>query len=506
VPIHSSPLRYLAALGLCTLTTLAALPLREVMASDNIVMLYLLTVLIVAVRLGREPAVLAAFLSVALFDFFFVPPHLTFSVADAQYLVTFAVMLAVGLITSHLAARLADRTREAQGREQETRALYELARDLGAALTYGQIAEILDRCLAAQGLRSGLLIDDSRPANGTFALHGAYRPSDFELTQARTAYAHNTVVAPGFLAGTRASFFPLPGTTRVRGVLILLPRDEAAEIARGQHALLQAVATLAGIAAERVHYAEIAQHSELAAQSEQLRSSLLSSISHDLRTPLAVLVGLAESLALTRPPLTETQARLAMTLQEEARRMSAQVDNLLDMARLQAGKVKLNREWQPLEEIVGSALKVMETALAAHPVRVDLPEDLPLIEFDAVLIERVLCNLLENAAKYTPPGTRILIGVALGAGLIEMRVEDDGPGLPKGGEEALFQKFERGERESTTPGVGLGLAICRAIVAAHGGTMCAENRAEGGARFVFSLPRGSPPPVMEEAMEPGGAA
>lgn len=506
MPTHSLPLRYLAALGLCTLTTLVALPLREVMASDNIVMLYLFTVLIVAFRLGREPAVLAAFLCVALFDFFFVPPQLTFSVADAQYLITFAVMLAVGLITSHLAARLADRTREAQGRERETRALYELARDLGAALTYGQIAEILDRYLAAQGLCSSLLIDNSRSADGVFTLHGTYQPSDLELVQARMAYTHNTVVVPGFLAGTRASFFPLPGTTRVRGALVLLPRNDAAGIEHGQHALLQAVATLAGIATERVHYAEIAQQSELAAQSEQLRSSLLSSISHDLRTPLAVLVGLAESLALTRPPLTEAQAMLATTLQEEARRMSAQVNNLLEMARLQAGKVKLNREWQPLEEVVGSALKATETALAAHPVRVDLPEDLPLIEFDAVLIERVLCNLLENAAKYTPAGTQILIGASLGASRVEMRVEDDGPGLPKGGEEALFQKFERGERESATPGVGLGLAICRAIVAAHGGTMRAENRAEGGARFVFSLPRGSPPPVTEEAMEPGDAA
>lgn len=180
--------------------------------------------------------------------------------------------------------------------------------------------------------------------------------------------------------------------------------------------------------------------------------------------------------------------------------MSAQVNNLLDMARLQAGRVKLNRQWQPLEEVVGGALKITETVLAAHPVTVSLPEHLPLLEFDAVLIERVLCNLLENAAKYTPPGTQVEIGAVPGTDVIEVWVEDRGPGLPKGREESLFQKFERGERESTTPGVGLGLAISRAIIEAHGGTLHAESGAGGGARFVFTLPRGTPPTVAPEVV------
>jgi len=161
--------------------------------------------------------------------------------------------------------------------------------------------------------------------------------------------------------------------------------------------------------------------------------------------------------------------------------------------------VRLNKAWQPLEEVVGSALKSVHTAIAGHRVVVGLPDDLPLLEFDASLIERVLSNLLENAAKYTPPASAISIGAARsGHDAVEIRVEDDGPGLPLGKEEDIFKKFERGQRESATPGVGLGLAICRAIVEAHGGKIKAENRPGGGARFVFTLPCGTPPTIDEQ--------
>ena len=199
---------------------------------------------------------------------------------------------------------------------------------------------------------------------------------------------------------------------------------------------------------------------------------------------------------MTQPPPTGQQVDIAASMREESLRMNSLVNNLLDMARLQAGMVKLNRQWQPLEEVVGSALKAVGSTVAGHRVSVKLPEDLPLLEFDAALIERVLSNLLENAAKFTPPASTIEIGAASGAGdRIDIWVEDDGPGLPPGKEEEIFQKFARGHKESATPGVGLGLAICRAIVEAHGGAIRAENRRNGGARFVFSLPRGNPPLV-----------
>jgi two-component system sensor histidine kinase KdpD len=189
---------------------------------------------------------------------------------------------------------------------------------------------------------------------------------------------------------------------------------------------------------------------------------------------------------------------IANTMRTEAMRMAALVNNLLDMARLQAGEVKLNRQWCLLEEVVESSLRAVSTSLAHYKVSVRLEDNLPLLEIDAVLMERVFCNLLENATKYTPENSKIEIGASSADHEVIVWVEDNGPGLPKGKEEEIFKKFERGQKENATPGVGLGLAICRAIVEAHGGTIHAENRSTGGAKFVFTLPKGNPPTIEPE--------
>jgi two-component system sensor histidine kinase KdpD len=212
---------------------------------------------------------------------------------------------------------------------------------------------------------------------------------------------------------------------------------------------------------------------------------------------LTVLVGLAESLALTAPKLSSGQLETAQAIQDEARRMSTMVSNLLDMARIESGEVKLNLQWQPLEEVVGAALEAARAMLQRHSVVVQLPRDLPLIKFDAVLIERVLVNLLENVSKYTPPGSTVTLSARVTGDQLSVSVADNGPGLPAGREEAVFQKFTRGERESSTPGVGLGLAICRAIIESHQGRIFATPRPGGGAIFTFTLPLGLPPPAVE---------
>jgi two-component system sensor histidine kinase KdpD len=241
-------------------------------------------------------------------------------------------------------------------------------------------------------------------------------------------------------------------------------------------------------------------------ESERLRNSLLAAISHDLRTPLAALVGMADSLAMIEPSSGNRQTELARSMREAALRMSSQVNNLLDMARLQSGQVQLNLQWLPLEEAVGSALRAMDGTLDPRRVHVSLPPDLPLLHVDAALFERVLCNVLENAAKYTPPGTPIEISAAVAGDRVFVLIDDEGPGLPRNREEAIFQMFERGRKESATPGVGLGLAICRAIVEAHGGTIAGETRLGGGARFTIELPRGEPPKLDAiEAENPRGA-
>ena len=237
----------------------------------------------------------------------------------------------------------------------------------------------------------------------------------------------------------------------------------------------------------------------LAMESERLRNSLLAALSHDLRTPLTAVVGMSETLAQALRREGSAHAATAQTITEQSLRTAQLVSNLLDMARLQAGSVTLRWDWQSLEELAGSAIRSVESALAAHPVRVELPADLPLLYGDAVLLERVLANLFENAAKYSPAGTPITLTAHLEGPLMVIEVADEGPGLPGNDAEDLFRKFTRGDKESSTPGVGLGLAICRAIVQAHGGSISAANRPPPahGAVLRWTLPHRESPALAE---------
>ncbi|HEX7605380.1 MAG TPA: ATP-binding protein, partial [Usitatibacter sp.] len=290
-------------------------------------------------------------------------------------------------------------------------------------------------------------------------------------------------------------FLPLKAPMRTRGVLAIRPERSRDLMIPEQMRQYETFAALTAIALERVHYVDVAQDALIKIESERLRNSLLSALSHDLRTPLAVLLGLSESMALTQPALSAQQADIARTIGEEVRRLIALVNNLLDMARIQSGEVRLNLDWHPLEEVIGSALRAIRPALGERRVSVELPPDLPLVNMDAVLIERVLVNLLENVSKYTPAESRVTVSARTAGGELEVSVADDGPGIPAGKEEAIFEKFARGEKETATPGVGLGLAICRAIVEAHKGRIHAETGRAKGARFVFTLPLGDPPDV-----------
>ncbi|HUI99937.1 MAG TPA: ATP-binding protein, partial [Usitatibacter sp.] len=290
-------------------------------------------------------------------------------------------------------------------------------------------------------------------------------------------------------------FLPLKGPMKTRGVLAIQPERSRDLMIPEQMQQYETFATLTAIALERVHYVEVARDALIKIESERLRNSLLAALSHDLRTPLAALLGLSEAMVLTQPPMSAEQVDIARTIAEEAKRLIALVNNLLDMARIQSGEVKLNLAWHPIEEVIGSALRGAAPTLAGRKVTVDAPADLPLVQMDAVLIERVLANLVENAVKYAGPEARITIAARAADGSLEVSVEDDGPGIPRGQEEAIFEKFARGRAESATPGVGLGLAICRAIVEAHKGRIRAEPDRERGARFVFTLPLTEPPAV-----------
>jgi two-component system, OmpR family, sensor histidine kinase KdpD len=493
--------RYLWAALACVAVTLLSIPLAEHFDRSNIVAIFILTVVLVAVRFGRGAAALAAVLSVCSFDFFFVPPRFSFAVSDVQYLLTFAIMLAVGLITGQLTAGLRFQARVAGHREERAGSLYEIARDLSGAVQTDEVVRISDESIE-RTFRAGaaLLLPN---AAGQLTVTSPRADGGLAVDIGIAQWAFDKGQPAGFgtdtLPGSEVLYIPLRAPTRARGVLAVKARNRRLLHIPEQRQLLDTFAALIAIALERVHYVEVAQNALVRMESERLRNSLLAALSHDLRTPLTVLVGLAESLTLTKPPLAPAQLESAAAIQDEARRMSTLVSNLLDMARIESGEVKLNLQWQPLEEVVGSALNATRAMLKRHLVEVHLPRDLPLVRIDALLIERVLVNLLENASKYTPPGSRITVAAEVVGDQLSVSVSDDGPGLPVGREEAVFQKFTRGERESATPGVGLGLSICRAIVESHQGKIVAANRTGGGARFTFTVPLGHPPAAAEEA-------
>ncbi len=497
--------RYTLTILACAATTLITTPLLGHLDLANIVMLFLLTVLLVAVTLGLKPALLAAFLSVGMFDFFFVPPRFTFVVNDGQYLVTFAVMLVVAIITGRLTAGLRRRADESANEEKNARALSEMARDLSGALTLVQVTEItrnfLYRLLKAKGDillcdKAGELRPDTTTGSPALII---------EPRLAVVAYEQCHPVECSLLAesGYAALYLPLKAPMRMRGVIAVASDESSPDVLPAQRARLETMASLVAIAVERIHYVDVAQRTQVQIVSERLRSSILSALSHDLRTPLTALVGLADSLVVCKPPLNITARESAVAIREQAERLAGLVGNLLDMARLHAGDVTLHKEWQPIEEVIGSSIKLLGRALAEHPVKVAQADNPPLVEFDAVLIERVFCNLLENAAKYSPPGSAIEIGVMTHSDRMEIAVSDHGPGFSREDDATLFDMFVRGETESAKPGVGLGLAICRAIVEAHDGSIAAANRAQGGACFTFTLPLGEPPIIEEEVLPTG---
>ncbi|MCA7930235.1 DUF4118 domain-containing protein [Burkholderia cepacia] len=534
---HRSPPRHYAyAAAICAAITVVASLVSERLDLTNLVMLYLLGVVFSAVRLGRGPGVLQSFLSVAAFDYFFVPPRMSFSVSDTQYLLTFFGMLLTSLVISHLTSTLTRQASVAQRRERRTGAIYAMARELGAALTTEQIVEIGSRHVGEVfRARVAFLLPDSadkvrqkiEEPDAAVTLTGA----DLDSDVGQWVYDQQKPAGRGTdtLPATVALYLPLKAPMRTRGVLAVASREPRELEVPEQQRMLDAFAAQIALALERVHYVEIARDALVNMVSERLRNSLLSAISHDLRTPLTTIVGFSSMLANGRAAaqggdaaaaerFAQREGELVDAIHDEALRMTGIVTNLLDMARLQAGSLQLKRQWSLLEETVGAALAACKRVLSRHPARVVLPADLPLLQMDAVLMERLFTNLFENAAKYTPPDTPLEIGAERvtddGLPFVRVHVDDHGPGLPAGMETRIFDKFTRGEKESATPGIGLGLAICRAIVEAHGGKIGALNRTapDGhvtGARFWFTLPVETPPAapaVSDDEPEVPGAS
>ena len=526
-PERSPARAYVFSLVVVALSTaLAAIMHRLFPTFDlaNLIMFYLLGVVVVAIRFGRGPSVMASVVSVAVFDFLFVPPNLTFAINDTRYLTTFGIMLVTALLIGNLTVQVRLQALTSRLRERRTQELYDMSREFASLQEVEQIAysaarhmgEVFDSNVA-------VLVADAQ--QHLQAIENSFTLDEREWGVAQWAYEHSELAGSGTqtLSSSRNLYLPLKTSHGAIGVLALQPQTETqtAQPASSpaqwfttpeQFQQLETFANQTALAIERAQLSDKTEEVRVQMETEQLRSSLLSAVSHDLRTPLAAITGAASSLlddgTLLKP---ETTRELAQSIYTEAERLNRLVGNLLEMTRLEAGlqsgKVAAHKEWQPVEEVIGSALSRLEKALAGREVKTHVPTDLPLVPFDAVMIEQVLINLLENALKYTPAASPISVSAWIAQhGVIPgmdhdaliVEVADHGTGLKPGDELRVFEKFYRGNQADNSGaapnGTGLGLAISHGIVTAHGGRIWAENRPGGGASFKFALPiMGEPP-------------
>ncbi len=500
-PLKKRTLGYIWAVIVTIASTALAYLMFGRFELANLIMVFLLGVVFIATRFGRGPSILASFLGVAIFDLFFVTPYFSFSVHDSQYLVTLLAMLTVAMLISSLMADVRSQAKVAGHRERRATVLYAMSRDLTASQSEDEIVRTAVHHLYSEfGSRNVILFPDPNgrivyPTGRSISesLHAA------DLSVAQWVFDHDEIAGQGThtLPGTAAIYFPLSIKETVLGVLALLPVNLRRVFLPEQQKLLETFLGQIAQAISRVRLTEQARKTQVEMEAERLRNSLLSSISHDLRTPLATIVGSASTLVEEDHALrSEDKLELSRAIYDEAQRMSNLVNNILDMARLDAGAAELNKQWVPLDEIIGVVLTRLQKRLDGRSVSVKLPPGIPMIYIDAVMIEQVLVNLLENVVRYTPERSPVEIIVEASSGAVEISVADQGPGIPNGSENKLFEKFYRVHHEATQSGVGLGLAICKAIIEAHGGSIQAHNRQTGGAVFSFMIPLDQAQPVM----------
>ena len=493
-------IRYGWAALVVAVCTLLACAMHWLFAPANLVMLYLLGVVFVAARWGRGPAIFCSFASIAAFDFFLVPPFFSFAVSDTQYLFTFAVMLIVALAFSSLTVRIQSQAQAAGLRERRTAALYAMARRLSSTRGTAKLIEVAAHHVA-EVFDSDVvgLMPDPEGRLAIAAGNESVFPFDArERGVAQWVFDSGHVAGAGTdtVPGAVALYVPLNASRSPVGVLGVHAVHQGGKLALEQMHLLESFASLAALAIECDRLAGEAQKAQVDAETEKSRNALLSSVSHDLRTPLASICGAASSLLEKEGRLDEASRReLLEAILNDAGHMTRLIGNLLQMTQLESGATKIRKEWCPIEEVVGGALTRLEKQLGRRRVRVCLPDGASLVPLDVILIEQVFVNLLENAIKYTPPGSPLEISAAAGEKEMVFEVGDHGPGLAPGDEKKVFEKFYRGKAPRSAGGVGLGLTICRAIIEAHEGRIWAESRPGSGAVFRFALPLSSDKPM-----------
>ena len=491
--------QYVRALLVVSATAGLCLALRSRLQTTDVAMLLLAAVVIVAGRSRRGPAMLATVLAIGAFDFLFVPPYYTFAVREGAYVLTFGVMLLVALVLSGLAARLWEQAEVARERERRAALRYAMTRELAETADTRRRTAILERYLGdvVEGRAQIALAVDDGLDFGTDATDASPFASVAVRVAAAWALEHRAPAGAGtpHCAEAEALVLPLATPDRVLGVAALETKT-GAPISAETRRTAQALAEQGAAALERAQLADRHDAARAEVEAERLRTALLSSLSHDLRTPLGSIEGAASTLLEDGGTLPVAVRReLSLTILEESRRMTRLVTNLLDMVRVETGTLAVRRAWQPLEEALGVALLRMEERLGARVVETRVPAELPFLPIDELLIEQVFVNLLDNAVKYTPPDSPISIGARAENGAVVVEVADRGPGVPTAARELVFHKFQRGGNGGigAAGGAGLGLTICRGIVTAHGGRIWVDGREGGGAVFRFTLPLEGPP-------------
>lgn len=468
-------------------------PLRYVLGQPSILLTYLLGVFLVANHFGRAPSVLTSLLSAPLFAFYFAPPIFSFAISDLQNVAGLIVMIVVANLTSNLQDKAHQQANLANLREIKANALYRLSQDLTNANDRHTVATVASRHIYEQfGARSVLLFaDDQAELTYPDAEPLPHSLQGIDLKEAQGAYRLEKMEN---LKHGNLIYRLLLCSPTLTAVLAIEDNIASAISVFELNEFFDTFCNLIAHSLERLHFAGQAQKATLQAETESLRNALLSAISHDLRTPLTRITGAAGALVESGEDCSfEEKQDLGKVIFDEAQRMSDLISKILNMARLSRGEIVLHPEWNAIEEIVGSALTRLDGSLKDRPIRIQLQASLPLIWMDAVLMEQVLINLIENAIKFTSPGSPIDIGAEKQAHTVQLAVTDYGTGIPKGMEEKLFEKFYSTDTETQNSSIGLGLALCRAIVEAHGGTIRATNVVGKGAAFIIELPLREPP-------------
>ncbi|EKD88757.1 MAG: hypothetical protein ACD_34C00365G0001, partial [uncultured bacterium] len=489
---HAPYWRYLLAFGLVVITTMIGRLIYTRLEPTNIVMLYLASTVAAAVYLGRGPALLTSFLGVLAFDFFLIPPYLTFAVTDTQYFITFIGLFLVSLVVSTLTARTQEQAEAAIQREAHTSALYTLGKDLTSATDLHQVAEIVINHISQVFGRDVVIF---LPENGKlrmFAATAEYSPDANEMAVATWSFEHDQPAGLGTDTLPAASLRcqPLKTARGQIGVLGIHPKESGKSLSPDQRQTFFSFANQAALAVERAILAEQARQAELLQATEKLQTALLNSISHDLRTPLVSITGALSSLREESLNINqEDRNSLLETAYGEAERLNRLVGNLLNMTRLEANAIHLRLEPCDIQDAIGAALDQLEDRLGKKPIVVNIPDGLPLVSLDFALFGQVLVNVIDNAVKYSPKETQIDIDVSQTDTEISIHVSDRGIGIPEEDLEKIFDKFYRVSRPESVNGTGLGLAICKGIIETIGGKISAANRDGGGIVITITLPK-----------------